>query len=211
MTNNEQIQKYLKLARRASEEGNSEDAKKYYDLLRTEDPDNAEAKFFYAYYNLWAGTKGEVFNNFLSFCNVVDPVVKLIAESGDDITEKAKIIEIIYKALAGVPASVRSIQMQLWQSAPDATKPMYNDEKKKCEKRGIEMLYGFGDVLEKYFGGETSIMKIAVEAWKNGVNLNQQCPYCGIEKGKADKYLPKIQKIDPAYTLPKKAGCISFG
>ena len=42
--------KYLVLARRAREEGNAEDARRYYDILRTEDPDNAEAKFFYSYY-----------------------------------------------------------------------------------------------------------------------------------------------------------------
>ena len=45
-----EISKYLKLARTAREEDNSEDAKRYYDMVRTEDPENGEAKFFYAYY-----------------------------------------------------------------------------------------------------------------------------------------------------------------
>ncbi len=39
---NEQAEKYLKLARIAREGNETEDAKKYYEVVRTEDSDNAE-------------------------------------------------------------------------------------------------------------------------------------------------------------------------
>ena len=43
--------KYLILARQARAEGNSEDAKTYYNKVREENPEDGEAKFFYAFGN----------------------------------------------------------------------------------------------------------------------------------------------------------------
>ena len=45
--------KYLTLARQARADGNSEDAKNFYNKLREENPESGEAKFFYAYYALY--------------------------------------------------------------------------------------------------------------------------------------------------------------
>ena len=41
--------KNLRLARQARAENNSEDAKLFYNKVREDDPENGEAKFFYAY------------------------------------------------------------------------------------------------------------------------------------------------------------------
>lgn len=71
--------KYLKLAREARSEGNSEDAKKFYDLVRTEDPENGEAKFFYAYYALYEVTNGEIAKRFTNLCNALKTSVKSFA------------------------------------------------------------------------------------------------------------------------------------
>ena len=47
--------KNLKLARMARKENNSEDGKLFYGKVREEDPENVEAKYFYAYYSLYEG------------------------------------------------------------------------------------------------------------------------------------------------------------
>ena len=39
-----------------------EEYKKYYDMVRTEDPDNVEAKFFYSYYRMFSDTQGHAYN-----------------------------------------------------------------------------------------------------------------------------------------------------
>ena len=57
--------KYLKLARTARDENNGEDAKKFYDMVRVEDPENGEAKFFYQYYSLYEGKNIEIANRFI--------------------------------------------------------------------------------------------------------------------------------------------------
>ncbi len=67
----EQTIKNLKLARTARAENNSDDAKRFYDLVRIEEPDNCEAKFFYAYYNLMSGKVIEISSNLDILINVI--------------------------------------------------------------------------------------------------------------------------------------------
>ena len=46
------LRNILVLAKRAKKEGNTEEAKKYYNMVLMEDPDNWEASFYSSYYNL---------------------------------------------------------------------------------------------------------------------------------------------------------------
>lgn len=203
--------KYLALARRAKEEGNAEDARKFYDMVRTEDPDNVEARFFYAYYRLWDGTKGEAYNDFIRFCNSTQSIVEAVAESDMGRDEKVTMLSDMHECIKGLPVSMSGIQTELWKVAPDSEKSKYNQQIKNCQKMGIENLYHLGDAIEKLFADNDEVRDIAVSAWKSGVAVQQRYPYCGVDKSLPEKYLPKIQKADPNYTLPKKAGCISFG
>lgn len=209
MANNDN--KYLTLARRAREEGNVEDARKFYDTVRTDDPDHVEARFFYAYYRLWDGTKGEAYNDFIKFCNATKSIVEAVADSDAETEDKVKLLADMQSCIKGLPAAMSSIQIELWKVASDSEKTKYNNQKKHCENMGIQCLYRLGDAIEDCFADNAEAQKIAVAAWKSGVAVQQQYPYCGIDKSLPEKYLPKIQKADPDYTLPKKAGCISFG
>ena len=74
-------EKYLRLAREARAENNSEDAKRYYDMVRTENPDNGEAKFFYGLYSLYEGKNIEIAKRFANLCNIVIPSVNKVVSS----------------------------------------------------------------------------------------------------------------------------------
>lgn len=202
--------KNLTLARRAREENNVEDARKFYDLARTDDPENVESRFFYAYYRLWDGKKGTAYNDFITFCNSTKTIVKALSESDSSDEEKINLLSAIYESIKDLSASMGAVQMDLWKVAPDSEKAKYNDQKKGCEKMGIQNLYHFADAVEVYFSNNKEAQKIAVNAWKSAVATQQKYPYCGVDKTLPEKYLPKIQKHDPSYVLPKKAGCISF-
>ncbi len=52
--------KNLTLARQAKQTKDTESAKKYYELVREEDPSNGEANFFYLYYAIYEGKNGEI-------------------------------------------------------------------------------------------------------------------------------------------------------
>ena len=69
--------KYLILARQARAEGNSEDAKTYYNKVREESPEDGEAKFFYAYYALYEGKNGEIPQRFSNVCQAVFSALKM--------------------------------------------------------------------------------------------------------------------------------------
>ncbi len=204
MPNNEQIEKYLTLARRARSENNSEDAKKYYDMVRTEDPDNKEARFFYPYYRLWDSKKGDWCNVYVDLCNATLNLIKSL-ESGD-----AELAAEIFNKVKTLPASASKIQRELFSSvSSDSDKNKYNQQNKYCQKVGIEAMYKFGDAIESNFAG-TDTERLAADFWKQGVTYQQQWPYCGADKTAAETYVAKIKKYEPNYEPPKKAGCISF-
>ena len=52
--------KNLRLARQAKAENNTEDAKLFYNKVREEEPENGEAKYFYAYYSMYEGKNKEI-------------------------------------------------------------------------------------------------------------------------------------------------------
>ncbi|MFA5449084.1 MAG: hypothetical protein WC292_01400 [Clostridia bacterium] len=189
-------EKTLLLARAARSEKNAEDTKHFYDLIRMEDPNNAEAKFFHAYYRLLDGTKGGIEIAYKDFCNAMTPIIGLIAKSSDTLTEKAELLAIIFDKIKGLPSFVNRIQNDIKASA------IYT-----C-RLSITTLYAFGDEIEKFFSSHTSIMDTAVKAWKDGVYWQQQWYGVGVDKSFLQKYVAKIRKIDPSFTLPKKGGCI---
>ena len=72
------LEKYLKLARQAKNEKNTEDAKNYYNKVREEDPENGEAKFFYAYFAIYEGTNKELYSRFTNFCKVMPSSITMV-------------------------------------------------------------------------------------------------------------------------------------
>lgn len=84
--------KYLKLARTARAESNTEDAKRYYDMVRTDDPENGEAKFFFAFYALYEGKNGEIPKRFSNLCAGLKSSIKLVKDSDSDESEKISTI-----------------------------------------------------------------------------------------------------------------------
>ena len=91
--------KNLKLARQARAENNSEDAKLFYSKVREEDPENGEAKFFYAFYSIYEGKNVEIPKRFSNLCTVLSSSINLIKESSLSKEEQIKSIEEIVNAL----------------------------------------------------------------------------------------------------------------
>ena len=202
----EEQNKYLKLARRAREEDNTEDAKKFYDMVRTDDPDNAEARYFYAYYKMMEGKKIEVYGHYVDLLNVILPVVKSIAKSESDNEEKAKLLKDIFENFKDLPLMVNKSLNDLNRTFQNSG---YASKIRDAGVRSIKMFYDFGDLVESEFSG-ILFKNLAVEAWKAGVYRQQQWYGMGVDKTLPETYTAKIQKVDASYTMPAKAGCISF-
>ena len=205
---NEQTSKYLKNARMAREANNTEDAKRFYDMVRTDDPENAEAMFFYQYYALYEGKNGEIPSRFKTLTNSLISSVKFLAASEDE--DAMEVLEAIVSAFVPMTWSLNRYMNSLFVGSGDQRQRVIpaSDIGRACED-GVVALYNLGDLIVEKFQGDKA-KTIAVTAWKEGVTLQQKW-YSYKYNGKtAEEYASKIQTVEPEYIMPKKAGCISF-
>lgn len=207
----EQTSKYLKNARAAREENNAEDAKKFYDMVRIDDPENGEAKFFYQYYSLYEGKNGEIPTRFKNLIVNLKTALRCVAESTDSDAEKLSVISAIATAFIPMTWSLNRYMNTLFVGSGQNRQLVIPAKEiaKACED-GVVALYELGDNIVKYFGGNKEMTDIAVAAWKEGVTLQQKWYAYKYEGKTAEEYAEKIRKIEPEYEMPKKAGCISF-
>lgn len=207
---NEQASKYLKNARAAREENNSEDAKKFYDMVRTDEPENGEAKFFYQYYSLYEGKNGEIPSRFKTLTTTLKTSVRCVAESGDSDEEKMNVLSAIVSSFVPMTWSLNRYMNNLYVGSGQNRQRVIpaNQIAKACED-GVVALYELGDSIAKYFSSNEA-MSLAASAWKEGVSLQQKWYAYKYEGKTAEEYAAKIQKVEPDYEMPKKAGCISF-
>lgn len=195
--------KYLLLARRAREEDNAEDARKYYDMVRTEDPDNVEAKFFYSYYRMFSDTQGHAFSNFVNFCKGIKSTVAMVIGSADSEAEKKAFLLTIINCLKVAYDSAISANnniggsngREIVSTYHAANTEMYpailakygNDtdfllayyEFKVFEIERINYMhshmlkYELGDEIESKYSSEPKLMAFALEMWKDIIAKQQ--------------------------------------
>ncbi len=204
--------KYLNLARQARSEDNSEDAKLYYGKVREEEPDNAEAKFFYAYYAMYSGKNGELHTRFINLCKSMASSLKMVKNS--DVSEEEQLVTIGEIVSAFVPETwsmnrYMNNKNRETKIGDSYVKVFETSTITSCCKAGMMAVRDMGDEIVKLYPDNDKANKLAVVAWKEYVSLAQKW-YAYAPKGEAEIYAEKIKKIDPSYEMPKKAGCISF-
>lgn len=200
--------KYLKLARAARDESNGEDAKKFYDMVRTDDPENGEAKFFYQFYSMYEGKNGELASRFSKLVNVLDSSVKFISLSADSENEKMALLKSIVDSFTPMTWSTRQYMngLVVKSASGQSTKVLPGSDFTLVMCSGISGLYSLGDAIAKYFPKNAEAMKLAVTPWKEGVFLHQK--WFWMVKSlttKPEDYSSKIQKIESSYDMPKRA------
>ena len=204
--------KNLKLARQARAEDNSEDAKLYYGKVREEDPENGEAKYFYAYFSLYEGTNGELPKRFINLCSTVTASVKLVGASSMSKEEQLKsVAEIVDSFVPEVWTENRYMNKKNTETkiGDSYVKVFDTSAIISCCKNGLMTLKALGDQIEKLYIADAECKRLAVIVWKEYVALSHKW-YAYAVKGDAEIYAEKIKKVDPSYEMPKKAGCISF-
>ncbi len=203
--------KYLKMARQAREEDNAEDAKKFYDMARTEDPDNAEAKFFFQYYSLMDCKNGEIPVKYDNVEKSAYSTIKMLGKSDYTAEDKFDLLSQIVDAFLPLAASMWHHMLGLSCFDYSDTIRMRNNHIRNAKELGNTIIDTFGE--EK--GLHTDL---AVKCWKEAIDFDFAC--CNYlnykDKDKEvwmHKYAKKIQKYDPSYKMPeyKQAGCLATG
>ena len=204
--------KYLKLARQARAEDNSEDAKAFYNKVREEQPENGEAKFFYSYYSLYEGKNIEIPSKFSNLCKSLIPSINMIKESAlikeEQIASITEIVDCFVPETWSLNRYMNNKNHETKVGDSYVKVFEYSAIASVC-KNGMSTLKELGDKLEKLYLNDADCKKLAVIAWKEYVSLSQKW-YSWAVKGDAEIYSEKIKAIDPSYIMPEKAGCISL-
>lgn len=196
--------KFLQAARQAMEEQNYEDAKKFYDMVKVEDPTNAEAKIQFQYCKFLDCTNGQAYNCYTDYMNILQSAVKNIAASDMSVEEQiaflSTVIDNSFNAMKSCISAMDRIRVE-----GDSTL----SKQQRMRKESILFARDFGDAVAQQYKDSAEGMKVACAAWKSYVNRGNGSIY--ISKQEAEilpTYVEKIQKIDPSFNfVPKKRGC----
>ena len=204
--------KYLRLAREARAENNSESAKMYYQKVREEDPENGEAKFFYAYYSLHESTNGELPGKFVDLCNGVNSSIGLVKNSQQPKAEQLKMVEAIVNAF--VPETWANYKYMNRKNHEQKVGDQYVQvfswsDIIRCAKNGMRSTRDLGDEIVKLYPGDPEAKRLAAVAWKEYVSLAQKERDYAPEDD-AEIYAAKVKEVDPSYEMPKKAGSLHY-
>lgn len=183
-------------ARKFLREGDIDNFGGHYTMLSEKEPDNGEAKFFSAYYAfmLFVEKNESVIGAVNAMTNSIESAVKSVKESECDEAEKIFVISKIVEYYTPIVDF-------LFKKRISTSK----DTVIGC----ILGLYELGNTIKAEFG--EAAMSLAIVPWKEGVALQRKY-YANDYKGvKPEDYVPEIQKVDPSYTMPDKAGCITLG
>lgn len=169
-----------------------------YAVVAAENPENPEAKFFMCYMDYMDSIEDASKRKMavLNLMNSLENAVKYVAEA--DCTKEEKL------------AVIKGI-VDLYTPVPDHTITMRISPIGETIEAAVLSLYWLGSYIKNDFNADPEAMKLAIIPWKEGVKLQQKWYAYKYEGYKAEDYVTEIQKVDPAYTMPQKAGCISKG
>ena len=188
---NDNAREYLSKARMNLLNGDEAGAVGSYGVVAIEAPDNGEAAFFVAYADYvsvrsnvskGAGSLSDVKNALNKMEDCFKPALESVSKSEEKQEEKLAIIRKIVDIYIPLPGQVTAIKTEV---------------KEKVK-------------IEKEFNYDKEAMKISIDPLKEAVKLQQKFYIEECEGIKVVDTAERIRKVDPSYTMPKKAGCISF-
>lgn len=187
----------LKLARRAKEDNDSEGAKKYYELVLLEDPDNWEANFYGAYFTAQSTTLQNIPSTASTFANKLKSALRLVKESIEDSLElKTTVTEMSAKVL-GTAVFYRDNAINYRNKFTDVGT---SGSWIKC---ALELVVTFADNVEELFPDNEDLIKIAVGDWKaafDSINNDRFLYFSGMDTFKKS-LKEKVRKYEPDFRV----------
>lgn len=189
----------LKTARSFLVLGEMDNACAHYAKVSQDHPEEvAEAEFFVAYWAyqdlLAENDAASAVNAFKAMAACVENAVKCVKESDEEEIGKILIVTAMVETYAPITRYLYTRRISTSSSTIET---------------GVLGLYALGDAIKNAFGANPETMKQAAEAWKEGVSIQRQFHAYKYQGARAEDYVAKIQKVEPNYTMPSKAGCIS--
>ncbi len=202
----ENINKYLTAARQALQQSNYEDAMKYYDMVKLEEPTNAEAKIQFQYAKFCNCTNGEAYNCYNDYIKVLQFAVENVSQSNMTLEEQLDFLSVLQKNSFDAFKDCSSAMERIRVEGDNTTGKISS-----LRRGNILFARDFGDAMEQKYATSEKGMQIASEAWKSFV---KRASGFGLPKEYMESlpsYVEKIKKVDPSFDfVPKKRGCLQF-
>lgn len=170
-----------------------------YAVVNAENPENGEAKFFMCFLDYMEAADQDAAalkTAGWALINSLENAVKEVANADCSKEEKLAVVGKIVELFTPVPGHL--IMRRL---APIG----------ETIETSVLGLYWLGSYIKNDFKSDPDAMKLAIIPWKEAVKQHQKWYAYKYAGNKAEDYVAEIQRIDPTYTMPKKAGCISKG
>ena len=199
---NTELNNLYELARRAKNDGNSENAQKYYEQIIVKDPSSWEANFYSVYYQSMNCKIAGIQSAAIRLSNCEDTVLELIRDHVTDPDERRKAVDEVAAKLITISRMLFNAAKNHYDGIGYQIKSNYTQEylNNCCAARDI--LYNYGDYLIKFFGDEYG-KNIAVPCWKVGIEehmvLMPNFANKELNKTNIEGYAAKIKKYDESY------------
>lgn len=197
--NSERLSNIYNLARRAREEGNIDNAAKYYEMILLEEPNNWEANFFSSYFT--------ALNTTIANISYATNTVSKSAVSSLELIKQNISNEVeINTAVMEILSAVIHFSGQMYEATMKHYK-QFNDVdgsgSEKCDRVNsiIFMLFETGDAIERLFYDNELLCENAKDCWKLAFSCYENTVM--IAPTGMSEHLEKIRKYEPNYT-PKK-------
>jgi len=204
----DELNNLYQIARRAKNDNNRENAAKYYDMIAMKDPTSWEAAFFSVYFRSKSTNLANSQSASISVSNMQQSVMTLIKDYVPEEEQSFAVDEVMDRSVEFSNSFANWAKDHYDDISPNI-KDNYTQEfiDRFCAARDIS--YECGDQIEKIFGSKRDIAKMAVDAWKAGIELHKRIiPYLA-NKVKNEQiiasYTNKIAKYDDDYNKAYQA------
>lgn len=202
MDTSEELANLYQIARRAKGDNNAELAAKYYDMILVKDPTSWEASFYVVYFKAMECKIADIASAANSVKNCEYSVLKLIRDYVQEDKQVAAVNDIVCSSQTIASMLAHAAHMHFNGISSDI-KENYDSEY-RCNVRAAEdIMYECGNLIERLWGADVRICKLAADAWKAGNKLQTQFPSVWNDNN-VKSYAEKIEKYELEYTLGRE-------
>ena len=188
----DELSNALELARRARKENDSENARKYYEMIAISDPDNWESYFYAKYYKAMDTTIGSISSSAIVLSHCFDKSFELIKKIPEN--EQREASYTIYNSVLNLwTMYAQSINAQRSSYTDFSAWENFLREKMQGPNK---MLITLGDVFLKYFNNTDE----ALFLYKTAIN-EKEPRNSGLSKTEQEALITKIRRIDSGFVL----------
>ena len=204
----ERLQNLYKVARRAKDENNNEQAAKYYDLILQEDADSWEATFYRTYFKAMDCRIADIASSARAVQNTLKNVIDLIANLTDQPARTSA-----YKEVVGKVTKMAMVMGEAAKNYYDGISynlkmndSSYADAYDLWMSEIKDVCYVLGDILEQQYraGDKAALPEIFTDIWDSGLHIHSSW---GKDCSERELYIAKIREYSPDYEAPQQSFC----